>query len=353
MQGCVRPTQHRAGALNFVLLLCGCSVVPLEASSFWANSITPGTADVTSDGSGVTVGVEFYSDIPGEVTGVRFYKGTDNTGTHIGALWSSTGAKLASVTVSGETASGWQQANFSSPVAIAANTVYVVSYFAPDGNYADDQNYSWSTLSAAPLHPSGSSPGVYAYGSSNTFPNSTWNDSNYWVDLVFVSNTPATAYSISGHVTGSAAQLTLSGAASASTQTDSSGNYSFSGLSNGKYVVAPSESGSVFSPSTASETIKGGNVTGVNFTATASVAHSVSLSWTESATTGVSGYNVYRATTSGGPYTQLNGSLVEKTSYVDNNVSAGQTYYYVATAVNTSNEQSGYSNQAGAAVPKP
>ncbi len=46
--------------------------------------------------------------------GIRFYKGVANTGTHMGALWSSTGAKLANVTFSGETASGWQQANFSS-----------------------------------------------------------------------------------------------------------------------------------------------------------------------------------------------------------------------------------------------
>jgi centrosomal CEP192-like protein/HYDIN/CFA65/VesB family protein len=80
------------------------------------------------------------------------------------------------------------------------------------------------------------------------------------------------------------------------------------------------------------------------------LTHSVSLTWTASTSTGVTGYNVYRGTVSGGPYTQLNASLVSGTSYTDTTVSAGQTYYYVTTTM-TSTTQSGYSNQAVAAVP--
>ena len=121
----------------------------------------------------VTLGVKFYSDVPGFITGVRFYKGSHNTGTHVGALWASSGTKLASVTFSGETASGWQQANFSTPISIGANTTYVISYLAPRGYYACDQNYSWSAVSATPLHVSGTSPGVYAYGSTTRFPSGT------------------------------------------------------------------------------------------------------------------------------------------------------------------------------------
>ena len=117
-------------------------------TSFWTSSSAPRTQQVTSTAS-VTLGLKFYSEVPGQITGVRFYKGSRNTGTHLGALWASTGAKLASVTFSGETASGWQQANFSSPVAITANTTYVISYSAPYGSHAHDQYYSWSTRSAA------------------------------------------------------------------------------------------------------------------------------------------------------------------------------------------------------------
>src|SRR6476646_6391561 len=111
-------------------------------TSFWPDSATPNTPQVTST-SPVTLGLKFYSDVPGYVTGIQFYKGTGNTGAHVGALWSNTGANLASVTFAGETASGWQQANFSSAVSIAANTTYVISYTAPNGGHAHDQNYPW------------------------------------------------------------------------------------------------------------------------------------------------------------------------------------------------------------------
>jgi formiminotetrahydrofolate cyclodeaminase len=81
--------------------------------------------------------------------------------------------------------------------------------------------------------------------------------------------------------------------------------------------------------------------------------HDVILTWTASTTPGVVGYNVYRGTTSGGPYpTELNSSPINGTTYCDSSVQAGQTYYYVVTAV-ASNDvtQSADSNQASAAVP--
>lgn len=81
--------------------------------------------------------------------------------------------------------------------------------------------------------------------------------------------------------------------------------------------------------------------------------HSASLSWTASTSPNVTGYNVYRGTTSGGPYTKLNSALIVATSYLDGTVLAGQTYYYVATAVDSSNAESAYSNQAQAVIPSP
>jgi hypothetical protein len=81
--------------------------------------------------------------------------------------------------------------------------------------------------------------------------------------------------------------------------------------------------------------------------------HTVALDWTASTSTGVSGYDVYRGTTSGGPYTLLNSSPVSGTTYTDTTVQAGDTYYYVATAVNSSDAQSADSNQATAVVPFP
>jgi fibronectin type 3 domain-containing protein len=137
------------------------------------------------------------------------------------------------------------------------------------------------------------------------------------------------------------------------TTTSSTGTYSFSGLANGSYVVAPSQTGYSFSPSTAAVSISGASVNGVNFSAAAlpPISRTVSLSWMASTSPNIVGYNVYRATASGGGYVKLNGSPVSGTSYIDASVIAGQVYYYVATAVDGSSNESVYSAEASAQVP--
>lgn len=85
-------------------------------------------------------------------------------------------------------------------------------------------------------------------------------------------------------------------------------------------------------------------------TGMAATGHDVGLSWKASAST-VSGYNVYRGTKSGGPYSKINGTTDSSTSYSDASVQAGSTYYYVVTSVNSKGTESGYSNQVTAVVP--
>jgi IPT/TIG domain len=80
--------------------------------------------------------------------------------------------------------------------------------------------------------------------------------------------------------------------------------------------------------------------------------HTVTLSWA-CASSGVSGFNVYRSSTSGGPYTRVNSNMVSGMSFSDNAVHEGQTYFYVTTAISGNNTESGYSNQARAIVPSP
>ena len=89
----------------------------------------------------MTLGVKFVPQSSGYITGVRFYKGTGNTGTHTGTLWSSTGQPLRTGTFINETATGWQTLTFSSPVPVAAGTTYVASYFAPNGRYSADERF--------------------------------------------------------------------------------------------------------------------------------------------------------------------------------------------------------------------
>ncbi|HEX7698082.1 MAG TPA: DUF4082 domain-containing protein, partial [Candidatus Acidoferrum sp.] len=88
--------------------------------TIWPSTAVPAVPDVGPD-SPVELGVSFRADTNGYITGIRFYKSAANTGTHVGNLWSSSGALLASATFTGESASGWQQVNFSNPVAITAN----------------------------------------------------------------------------------------------------------------------------------------------------------------------------------------------------------------------------------------
>jgi hypothetical protein len=80
------------------------------------------------------------------------------------------------------------------------------------------------------------------------------------------------------------------------------------------------------------------------------VSHSVTLTWTASTST-VSGYNTYRSTVSGGPYTKLNSTPVAATTYVDSTVQAAQTYFYVVTSVDSSGVESADSTEVSATVP--
>ena len=158
--------------------------------SIWPTSAQPSVASV-SDTTAVNLGVQFTPEENGYITGIRFYKGSANTGSHVGSLWTTSGALLGQVTFTNESATGWQQANFSSAIAVTAGTTYVASYFAPNGGYAADSAYFASSgVFNSPLYAPASSAisggnGVYSFGSSPGFPSSTSNATNYWVDVVF------------------------------------------------------------------------------------------------------------------------------------------------------------------------
>ena len=94
-------------------------------------------------------------------------------------------------------------------------------------------------------------------------------------------------------------------------------------------------------------------VASLSGTATAAAQHSVDLSWNASSSSAVVGYNVYRGSKSGGPYTRLNSSVDDGTSYSDSSVQAGQTYFYVTTAVGSDGSESSHSNEVSASVPTP
>ena len=144
--------------------------------------------ETVNDPNGVELGFKFQTSSNGEITGIRFYKDAQNIGTHSADLWSSTGTLLATATFTNETTSGWQQVNFSNPVAVTAGTTYVASYHT-DGNYSADPNFFATDRTNGPLtapsSASSSGNGVYAYGSASLFPTNSFNATGYGVDVLF------------------------------------------------------------------------------------------------------------------------------------------------------------------------
>jgi hypothetical protein len=158
--------------------------------SFWSSSNVPKVLAVR-DATSVELGLKFKSSVAGYVTGVKFYKSAQNTGTHTGSLWDTTGKQLATVTFKNETASGWQSATFDAPVSIAANVTYVVSYHAPRGYYSADETYfrnsSYTVKElTAPQSKRGNGNGVFLYSKkTSAYPSKSSTGYNYWVDVVF------------------------------------------------------------------------------------------------------------------------------------------------------------------------
>jgi fibronectin type 3 domain-containing protein len=90
-----------------------------------------------------------------------------------------------------------------------------------------------------------------------------------------------------------------------------------------------------------------------NGTLVPSQPHAVHLGWDPSLSPNIVGYNLYRGSVSGGPYTLVNTAPLPQTFYADSNVMSGETYYYVATALDSSNVESAFSNETSARVPNP
>ncbi|CCH31131.1 DUF4082 domain-containing protein [Actinosynnema sp. NPDC047251] len=175
------PSANTAAALNWSFTTgdaaCPCSV--------FSAAETPQISE-TADGNPYELGLRFTPGVDGQVTGVRFYKGIGNTGTHTGSLWTTTGTQLATGTFTGESASGWQTLTFATPVTVTAGTAYVVSYFAPNGHYSHDPSLTSRWLFPVNTPQLGGVASVYGNGTG--FPTIATNGNygpNYWVDVVF------------------------------------------------------------------------------------------------------------------------------------------------------------------------
>lgn len=172
-------------------LTLGWASAATASYSLWNNGAVPKTITTSSKNEqSVELGMKFIPTVAGSVTGVKFYKNYQNTGTHTGSLWNSQGRLLATVTFKKETASGWQSATFDKPVSVAAHVTYTVSYHSPKGYYSVDTDYFKRSerrqkyLIAPQAQPSKPN-GMYKYSTQTAFPNADGEGRNFWVDVIF------------------------------------------------------------------------------------------------------------------------------------------------------------------------
>ncbi len=176
------------------LLTCAATAAAAEGPDLAVANIGGGsifggvqpTVASSTDPHAVELGVRFESSTPLAIDGIRFFKGTKDTGTHIGHLWNSEGALLASATFTEESAYGWQSVRFQKPVQMEPHTVYIASYYAPNGGYAEAEHFFESgPVVNGPLTALQGVNGVYKYGTTSEFPTETYRSSNYYVDVMY------------------------------------------------------------------------------------------------------------------------------------------------------------------------
>ncbi len=259
------------------------------------------------------------------------------------ASLANTGGSSASISQVTTTGSGFSVSGLNVPLTVpAGQTVWFSVSYAPQ--VAGSSSGSVTLASTVPVPPIALSGSGVLGGQLAASPTS----------LNFGNVTIGTSNTQSGSLTATGASVTVSSASSTDAE------YSLSGitlpvtLAAGQTVpfkvsFTPSAPGMV--SANLAFTSNASTSPTVGLSGTGAAPHTVALSWAADSSP-VTGYNVYRGTTSGGPYTQVY-SLTANTAYTDTAVQSGSTYYYVITAVSTTGTESGYSNQAQAAIPSP
>jgi hypothetical protein len=149
---------------------------------------TPQTLNNT-DGAGVNyeLGLRFTPTAAGQIKAIRFYKSPSESGTHIGKIYAASGQLLASVTFSNESASGWQVQNLAAPLAVAANSEYTVSVNTGNSYYVATTNGLSASITSGSLR---TPIGGGVYGPLGSKPAQSWQNSNYFRDVVFFPDVP-------------------------------------------------------------------------------------------------------------------------------------------------------------------
>lgn len=203
------------------------AVAPCPCSVFTTDQ-APVSPSAYNEPGGIELGFKVIPSLDGYISGIRFYKAAGMSGTHIASLWDRSGNRIANATFSSETAAGWQEVTFA-PVAVTADTLYTASVFMTDGNYIAASGYFASAITNTPLTaPANDTPaaqdasgqkgqGVYGAAGVNAYPSNSFNNTNYWIDAVYISSTNSAAPTVTATTpTNGATGASLTGMMSAS-----------------------------------------------------------------------------------------------------------------------------------------
>ena len=312
--------------------------------------VTNAAGTVTSSAATLTVNPAPASAIQVSSTAITFASEVVGTTTSQGLIVTNTGSATLTITQVNETGAAFSVSGFTLPINVnAGQQATIMVAFKPTAVGAASGNIS--IVSNAPTSPTavtlsgtgiaatltlGINPTGLAFGNVTTGTSSA--SQNVTVTNTGNANVTISQITLNGtgySMTGGGAPVTLTPTQNLVLSVEFSPTTA--GSVNGTISVTSNASGSP-----ANVTLSG---TGV-----APVQHSVALTWDASTST-VSGYNVYRGTVSGGPYTLINSGLVTTLSYTDSTVQSGTTYYYVTTAVDSSGNESVNSNEASAPIP--
>ena len=293
----IRWLQGSCGVATFVFLGLLCTpigVAQAVASQTLLTTQVPALPDI-SDGVAYELGMKFQAGRSGQVTALRYWKAASDGGSHVGTLWSSAGVPLASVTFTGETASGWQQQALATPVAIQPNTTYVVSVTA-NSNFADTNGGLASAIVNGDLSSvADGSNGVF--GSPGAYPTGSWQNSNYFRDVVFIADAAPTITKVGGDNQSGSVGTTLANSLVVQVKNASgnpqSGTTVTFGVTAGGGSVSPA-SAVTDSGGLASTSLTLGNAAGTNTVhASASGIGSVDFNATASVPTQASGQTIF------------------------------------------------------------
>ena len=162
---------------------------------------TPDLPDA-SDNRSYELGMKFTANVNGDIRSIRYWKSPGEKGVHNGRIWSASGTLLATAAFNNESGSGWQETALTSPLTIAANTVYVVSVNS-NLRYAFTLSGLVNSVSTGNLQTvADNNNGVF--GDINAFPTNSYSNSNYFRDIGFAPNgttpIPATPFTHRGYL---------------------------------------------------------------------------------------------------------------------------------------------------------